>query len=385
MSSMRALSIALILAVATFGGTPDRPSTGLIAHEWGTFTSVAGPDGTAVSWHPLAGSIDLPCFVYHFRDPGFKGGLYGTVRMETPVIYFYSPKESTVSVKVDFPKGLITEWYPFAAVRTLGTGAAYEPYVNGGADSQIEWASVHIAPGGGESFPRENRPSHYFAARHTEASPIEVSNDGKPQQEKFLFYRGVANIDPPLSAQVSGNHVVVQNSASDAPSAMILFENRNGSIGFHIARDGETILDRPELNAGLGTLRAALQSALISAGLFPDEAHAMLETWGDSWFEQGARLIYVLPRSSVDSILPLSIQPAPDKIERVFVGRLELITPEIKQEVAAAIQLNDQPILSKYGRFLQPIIDQLYHEGVNVDNSRNLAWTNAQTQRPACR
>jgi len=86
MSSMRPLSIALILAVATFGGTPDRPSTGLIAHEWGTFTSVAGPDGTAVSWHPLAGSIDLPCFVYHFRDTGFKGGLYGTVRMETPVI-----------------------------------------------------------------------------------------------------------------------------------------------------------------------------------------------------------------------------------------------------------------------------------------------------------
>lgn len=30
--------------------------------------------------------------------------------METPVIYFYTDKDTRVSVKVDFPKGWITEW-----------------------------------------------------------------------------------------------------------------------------------------------------------------------------------------------------------------------------------------------------------------------------------
>ena len=35
--------------------------------------------------------------------------------METPVVYFYTDKETKVSVKVDFPRGWITEWYPFAA------------------------------------------------------------------------------------------------------------------------------------------------------------------------------------------------------------------------------------------------------------------------------
>src|SRR5580704_17146711 len=51
---------------------------------------------------------------------GFKWRLDGTVRMETPVIYFYSPREVTARVKVFFPKGVITEWYP------NGDNAIYE-------------------------------------------------------------------------------------------------------------------------------------------------------------------------------------------------------------------------------------------------------------------
>ena len=43
-----------------FSGTdPD----GLVVHEWGTFTSVAAEDGTAVDWVPQQGPRDLPCFV----------------------------------------------------------------------------------------------------------------------------------------------------------------------------------------------------------------------------------------------------------------------------------------------------------------------------------
>ena len=36
----------------------------LTVHEWGTFTSVAGEDGDPVSWAPLSGPSDLPCFVH---------------------------------------------------------------------------------------------------------------------------------------------------------------------------------------------------------------------------------------------------------------------------------------------------------------------------------
>src|SRR6266851_7392348 len=62
----------------------------LKVHEWGTFTSVAGEDGSAVDWDTLGCKSDLPRFVNDYGYRGFKWRLQGTVRMETPVMYFYS-------------------------------------------------------------------------------------------------------------------------------------------------------------------------------------------------------------------------------------------------------------------------------------------------------
>jgi hypothetical protein len=82
----------------------------------------------------------------------------------------------------------------------------------------------------------------------------------------------------------------------------------------------------------------------------------MLETWGDSWFEEGSRLIYVVPASYVNAVLPLNIQPVPQKTVRVFVGRMEIISPATLQEVQQAIYSRDQETLRKYCRFLEPIM-----------------------------
>src|ERR1700674_3808309 len=87
--------LACCFAISSHSSGKDAHSvySSLTAHEWGTFTSIAGNDGQAVEWSPLTGAPDFPGFVEHFRDPGFKLGLRGTVRMETPVLYFYSSKE----------------------------------------------------------------------------------------------------------------------------------------------------------------------------------------------------------------------------------------------------------------------------------------------------
>src|ERR1700751_5817331 len=85
-------ALFLLLVIATVvlpKPVDDMPAT---VHEWGTFTSVAGDDGNAVQWRTFAGRPDLPCFVYSFG--GIKGNLSGTVRMETPVLYFYSSRNS---------------------------------------------------------------------------------------------------------------------------------------------------------------------------------------------------------------------------------------------------------------------------------------------------
>src|SRR5258705_3456648 len=49
-------------------------------------------------------------------------------------------------------------------------------------------------------------------------------------------------------------------------------------------------LQRPELGADIVSLRGELEQSLVANGLFADEAHAMVETWRDSWFEEGTRV-----------------------------------------------------------------------------------------------
>ena len=62
----------------------------------------------------------------------------------------------------------------------------------------------------------------------------------------------------------------------------------------------------------------------------------MVETWRDSWFEEGTRLIYIVPSRVIHAVLPLQIEPGPSAVARVFVGRIELITPALKRTVTEA-------------------------------------------------
>ena len=118
--SLTKASIAFLLIAPIFCGDETPPGVrDLTVHEWGTFTSVAGEDGSAIDWDALGCKNDLPKFVNDFGYRGFKWRLSGTVRMETPVMYFYSSRELDAHVKVAFPQGLITEWYPQADYKGL--------------------------------------------------------------------------------------------------------------------------------------------------------------------------------------------------------------------------------------------------------------------------
>src|SRR5204862_6526590 len=111
--------------------------------------------------------------------------------------------------------------------------------------------------------------------------------------------------------------------------AIIAFENRDGATAWQVLHvEGDRVVVSPPAPQPEGPLPLAeLEQILIANGLFDREARAMVDTWRDSWFEEGARLIYVVPRPIVDAILPLDIAPAPTSITRVFVGRMELVTP----------------------------------------------------------
>jgi hypothetical protein len=369
--------IAALLLLSGSGvltaGDHSSENTALEVHEWGTFTSVAGEDGSAVDWHVLGGKDDLPRFVNDRGFRQFKFRLAGTVRMETPVLYFYSDRELNAHVKVSFLQGLITEWYPKAEYQVdqkiAGEGRTYRLSENlGGIDTSmmsliggIEWRQIHIEPNTTPDLPLESAPSRYYAARTTDASPLAVGRE----HEKFLFYRGVGRFAVPLSARVDQDGtVVLDNRGPEVPLA-ILFENRGGRLGYSIVGDpisGQVTLDRPALGSEFAPLTEQLANSLVDQGLFRKEAQAMIETWRDSWFEEGSRIIYIVPSATINSVLQLQIDPVPSQIKRVFVGRIELITPETTQSVKAAIGANDPCVFDRYGRFLEPVLKRIVSE-----------------------
>ena len=375
---LRAWAFALCLALpASLAGNAQNENIdpGLAAHEWGTFTTIAGEAGQAVRWLPLIGPNELPSFVEHFRGSGFKVGLNGTIRMETPVLYFYSTHDTKVDVDVSFGHGLITEWYPHASkvepTETSNDAVLYQRQSNG----SISWKSVSVQPSGERNFLNESRPSHYYAARSVEASPLQVATKNGTQREQFLFYRGVSVAHAPISALVLANgQIEAVNQSGEAILTLILFERRGDRVGYREVKGlrAGAILTPPTLDGSLDSLLPELESSLISAGLYPDEAHAMLKSWQDSWFEEGSRMIYIVPRSFVDQILPLRIEPQPAKIERVFVGRMELLTPATQNAIEAAAVSGDKKSLKKYGRFLAPMIEMIVRKNPDAATKNDL-------------
>jgi len=377
-----ALSLAVLPVLFRAQAPPADPA--LTAHEWGTFTSIAGRDGHAAEWLPLTGSTDLPKFIEHLQTPDFKGGLRGTVRMETPVLYFYANHATTLSVHVSFSQGLITEWYPQAnrvEPVDLQTQTRMVSYLNEWSrqqkqpDSSISWDSITLEPNGSATLPREDRANHYYAARQTSSTPLRIKTKAGDQTEKFLFYSGVASFSVPVSVQLAHDgKILAQNLSAQEIPAMLLFERRGDKMGFRIAdaSAAQPTLDLPELNATMDSLKQAVENMLIAQGLYHDEAQAMFETWRDSWFEEGTRLLYIVPRQFVDSVLPLTINPAPAQTVRVFVGRLELVTPATQRAVEQALAAHDQTTLSRYGRFLVPILENMIAGEKNVSKKAQL-------------
>ena len=366
-SIVTALTLVVFISFRTSAATDDLvKKTEVTVHEWGTFTSIAGQDGRAVEWLPFGGPTgrsDLPCFVERF-DEFPEWLMSSTVRMETPVLYFYSPRSATIDVRVRFPQGLMTEWYPRPTAKetTRNETLGYFDGVTG-----LEWQGVKVLPATAHAFPIEPDASHYYAARETGAAPIRVGD----QDEKFLFYRGVGTFPVPIAAKLerTGRVTIRKIGRNDIP-AVILFENRGGKSGFRAMGPlkNAITMDPPELQNNFAALQRHLESVLISNGLYPGEAQAMLATWRDLWFEEGTRVFYIVPRNDVDRVLPLKIDPKPVQSARVFVGRMEIITRETEELISEAIRTGDKATLQAYATFLGPVTKDLLARSTTLND-----------------
>jgi hypothetical protein len=365
-------------AASPTSATPER----LVVHEWGTFTSFSGADGVPVPFTP--NYTDLPRFVYDassYHEELTKGGymqLGGTVSMETPVIYFYADKEMKAAVKVDFPKGWITEWYPAASLQGVANSRRGRQRLPDAMGESIRW-DVRLLPNQSVVFPGEKDENHYYQARETDSVPVEVQTrlpkgEGDDvvrggtilQREKFLFYRGVGTFTPPVTVQaLGGGKVRIKNGTGGTVASLVLVSVHEGKVGFRkldsMGKGAEAQATLPEANGSPSDLAALMAKELSATGLYEKEAQAMVKTWEKAWFsEEGTRLLSIVPRSRTDELLPLAIEPKPTEMVRALVGRHDFLTPEqeaaadrlVKRQRAAQAELDAaQAEIQKIGRF----------------------------------
>ena len=164
----------------------------LDVHEWGTFTIVSGSDGMPIQWYqPLGALSELPAFVYPRQnaDGAFsygysKGGAPYFVRMETPVLYFYSEKPMPVTVEVAMKDGQITEWFPQCAPESLpfsrrGMSRAWNGELLPPTDAAAEKLTPAVTGAQG---------AHYAHAREVPGAWRFRTKKGD-EAEKFIFYQ----------------------------------------------------------------------------------------------------------------------------------------------------------------------------------------------------
>ncbi|MFT5240567.1 MAG: hypothetical protein ACI9X0_001543 [Kiritimatiellia bacterium] len=378
-------------------------TSGYEVHEWGTFTTVSGSDGeNLVGLH--VEEEHLPEFVYShvgmdvnqfmrfgarpkgnqilvvehegkMRQHISKGMLLAnlrnvTVKMETPVIYFYGDKSEKVNVKVGFNGGTISQWYP---QRLRGDtpnkyvpkkGITLDPNLAKLADKNefivqapldfatpyngsIEW-DVDVIPraDADTAYTFKSDENHtWIYPRVSEAAMLKVGEE----YEDFLFYRGIGNFELPAVFSVDQNETLqIKNNSSEKIPFALAFENLGSSVRYQVIAEGVAaggnaqIPDDGWVTSDMKNWRVdvfkAMRRGLIAQGLSHEEAEGMLKTWWRSYFDKtGLRVFWIVPQVDLARTLPLTLTPSPEKEVRVLVGRADVLRPRFEAQLTKAI------------------------------------------------
>ncbi len=262
----------------------------------------------------------------------------------------------TADVDVQFHGGWLTQFYPQATPDAPGlkqNSFNFGP-IDASTIGRLTWTNLQVGAAG--QIP-ETEEAVWLTPRNVHASRVRTSNN---ESEKYLFYRGVGNIASPLSVASDQNRQELTLKANigdvvpsgDLPSIhhLWLVDIRSeGSVAYRTLKPIKLLSNSPQEPTAvvkssfteaehnpqnLAKLQQEIHAALMSEGLFDEEATAMLQTWQKSYFAAGGlRLFYVVPREWTDHFLPLNISREAE-IKRVMVARTELISPEQRKLLA---------------------------------------------------
>ncbi len=198
-------------------------------HEWGTFTSVSGSDGRMLPGLEVEEAA-LPNFVGSFAgfapaNKGWDRPVRGvTVKMETPVLYFYSAAPLTVRVDVAFHGGSISQWYPertggeqplpLFPVKDVRDVPAID--FGKGHEGRATWQVDVLAPDTKQAItaPHDWETAQWPRARIAAANRV---RGPKGEVEGFIFYRGLGHFAVPLTVIAARDGALtLSNTGRDA-------------------------------------------------------------------------------------------------------------------------------------------------------------------------
>jgi hypothetical protein len=350
MKPPRLLTLAAALAAFPFPAAAGD----FTLHEWGTFTAVIGSDGTHLNGVERE-DAPLPGFVYHLDTPrpeerrmtkglSFDRSFAGVnVRLETPVLYFYTDEAFDARVDVGFKNGTIGQWFP-----DRSGGEARDPEVlldfSRPRTGSIQW-NVRVEPPGEDVDARVFQGGELPCWLYPRLPDSALVTNAKNETEKYLFYRGLGNMQLPLVFKTTDQELQAVNAGQDAVRQWLVYDYdpAQGARWWTPAAlapgEASNIVEfsskeyRPDWKKAL---YADGLKMLTSAGLFRKEADAMLQTWWPGYFDtQGLRVFWIVPRPLVDDVLPLTVDPVPANIERVIVGRSEILRPSFENRLVA--------------------------------------------------
>ena len=369
----------LVIVAGTVAVSAAVGRGGLVVHEWGTFLAMNGSNGVTLDgmYHE---EHALPAFV-HARSRNELRMPTSNLKGETPVVYFYADRPLRVRVEVGFPGGLWTQWYPQADF--LGPSLVQVGSPLHARNGRIGW-SVDVVPPAFADPRLQAAPSDslWSYTRDVDAAYVvsaDSAHPGSPKEwERFIFYRGLGEAKLPLAVRATNQGRLACDSASVNALTdvyVVRVEDNRGTFRYlPSVRCGDQIAHAiPAMNRAQPVDRFATEIAddlaarLASHGLYVKEARAMVNTWRTSYFTtDGIRVLFVLPQSWTDRFIPMTIDPPPDELVRVMVGRIELLTPERERAAERAISnltSSDPEVrarafaaLRDQGRYVEPIV-----------------------------
>jgi len=330
-------------------------------HEWGSFTVMQDEAGQAI-YGLNADDEDLPYFGQkeeNFTMPSTLDHFPGTwrrnvpwchmgvnLRLDTAFYSLYAPaswsRTNTVDLAIDLQGGWPTESYPKAKRVQPGFPANLSPLSTG----ICGWESVKFVS---NRHIESSEDPLWLAARNIDTSLLSAPGDSA---EKFLSFRAVSQLESPVQVgpvDEAGLRSIRLRSEALPKGTVIeplwLVDVTQDGLAFRsLGPLDETGLkqsvefDAPSHSPnGARELRKKIKPYLVKAGLFEDEAEALLETWKRSHFEAyGTRLFFITPRAWLDRNFRIRCTEIPDdldpaqrakQLKRVILGRIDLVNP----------------------------------------------------------